>query len=126
MAVARILALATGTTLVLGAMAVQPTICSAADLGAAGPTMALQEPQVVPALGGLTGATGHTVGPVKDLRLDPMAASSADPLSNAVALQPDGPKDKPLSTALLTQSLSQGGGLGSLPVVGKAAALLPG
>lgn len=126
MAVARILALATGTTLVLGAMAVQPTICSAADRGTAAPTMALQEPQVVPALGGLTGATGHAVTPVKDLRLDPLAASSADPLSNAVALEPDGPKDRPVSTALLTQSLSQGGGVGSLPVVGTAAGLLPG
>ncbi|WP_052432639.1 hypothetical protein [Streptacidiphilus carbonis] len=126
MAVARILALATGTTLVLGAMAVQPTICSAAGRGAAEPSMALQKPQVGPALGGLTGATGYAVSPVKVLRLDPLAQSSADPLSNAVALEPDGPKDQPVSTTLLTDSLSHGGGVGALPVVGTAAGLLPG
>lgn len=118
--------LATGALLLLGVLVGQPTAWAADSAPAGTPEASLQEPQLGPALSGLTGATSHAVTPVKTMRLDPLAASSADPLSNAVALQPDRPGDVPVSTALATDSLSRGGGLDSLPVVGQVSGLLPG
>ncbi|MFC1410591.1 hypothetical protein ACEZCY_17305 [Streptacidiphilus sp. N1-12] len=119
--------LAAGAFLVLGALAVQPAAAWAAEPTASSvPVTSLQQPQVGPALAGLTGATDYAAAPLKTLRLDPLAASSADPLSNGVALQPDQPGVKPLSTTAVTGSLSQGGGLDSLPLVGGLAKVLPG
>ncbi|MFC1418349.1 hypothetical protein [Streptacidiphilus cavernicola] len=119
--------LAAGALLLLGVLAGQPAAW-AAEPAATGttPEAQLQQPELGPALSGLTGATSHAVTPVKTLRLDPMADSSADPLSNAVALQPDRPGDVPVSTALATDSLSHGGGLDSLPLVGPLSSVLPG
>ncbi|MHA6762337.1 hypothetical protein [Streptacidiphilus sp. PAMC 29251] len=118
--------LTVGALLVLGVLAAQPTAFAAEPTGTGAPVTSLQEPQVGPALQGLTGATTYAVTPVKKLRLDPLAASSADPLSNAVALQPDQPGERPVSTSAVTDSLSQGGGLDSLPLAGPLTHLLPG
>jgi hypothetical protein len=126
--------LATGTMVLLGLAGAQSTAHAAgaddigrtADSHASKPSTALQRPQLAPALAGTTGALGYAVHPVKVFRLDPLADSSADPLSNGVALQPDAPGDTPLSSTLLTDSLSNGGGLADLPLAGRAVALLPG
>ncbi|MFI7384483.1 hypothetical protein [Streptomyces sp. NPDC049813] len=69
-------------------------------------------------------ATTHGLGPVKDLRIDPLAGTSADPLDNAVGTQVA--DFKPVSTAALTGPLTAGGSLGELPVVGAVAGVLPG
>jgi hypothetical protein len=118
--------LATGALLLLGVLVGQPSAWAAEPASTVTPEAALQEPQLGPALSGLSGATTHAVTPVKTLGLDPLANSSADPLSNAVALQPDQPGDVPVSTALATDSLSHGGGLEDLPVVGPLSGVLPG
>ncbi|MEV0780717.1 hypothetical protein ACIBLA_01650 [Streptomyces sp. NPDC050433] len=77
---------------------------------------------------GLTGALGHTlaggIGPVKSLQLNPLAKTGVDPLDNAVGTQIA--DFKPLSTAAVTDSVTQGGGLEDLPLVGPVVGLLPG
>jgi hypothetical protein len=88
------------------------------------PRTALQPLSVTPAVAGLTDAVPNVVRPAKDFRLDPLANSAADPLNNAVALKPE--QGGPVSTQPVTSGLSNGGGLGSLPLVGGAAGLLPG
>lgn len=118
--------LAVGALLLLGALAAPSAAWAAEPTAGSAPVTNLQEPQVGPALSGLTGAVPNAVRPLRKLRLDPLAASSADPLSNAVALQPDGPGDMPVSTTAVTGSLSQGGGLDSLPVVNQLSGVLPG
>lgn len=126
--------LATGTMIVLGLTGTQTAAMAADNVLGAAPatssathgTAALSRPQIGPALAGTTGALGYATHPVKEMRLDPLAASSADPLSNGLALQPDAPGDTPVSTALLTDSLSSGGGLAELPLAGRAVGLLPG
>ena len=108
--------IAAGALLLLGVLVGQPTAWAAESAAPTEtPSASLQDPQLGPALSTL-----------ETMRLDPLAASSADPLSNAVALQPDGPGNKPVSTALATGALSQGGGLSSLPVVGQLSGVLPG
>ncbi|WP_407287726.1 hypothetical protein [Streptomyces sp. BP-8] len=76
----------------------------------------------------LTGATlkstGGGLGPVKDLKLNPMANTSVDPLDNGVATQVA--DFKPMSTKQVTGTLSNGGALRDLPVVGRATRVLPG
>lgn len=77
---------------------------------------------------GLAGAVGHTLagglGPVKSLQLNPLAKTGVDPLDNAVGTQIA--DFKPLSTAVVTDSITQGGGLQDLPLVGPVTGLLPG
>ncbi|WP_037574885.1 hypothetical protein [Phaeacidiphilus oryzae] len=82
------------------------------------PGVGLQRLDPATGLAGLSGATKHVIGPLKDLRLDPWAQSSADPLNNGVSLVPDSPGAGPVSTTPLTSPLSGGGGLSSLPAVG--------
>ncbi|WP_371480930.1 hypothetical protein [Kitasatospora sp. NBC_00315] len=86
----------------------------------------LQQTEVAPAVGGLTGALGYGVAPVKDLRLDPFAQSSADVLNNGVAVQPDNSGLKPVGTDYVTGPLSDGGGIRDLPAVGPLLGALPG
>ena len=108
---------------VAGLVAASPA--QAADTASgAQPKTALQPLSVSPAVAGLTEAVPNVVRPAKDFRLDPLADSAADPLNNAVALKPD--QGGPVSTQPVTSGLSNGGGLGSLPLVGGAAGLLPG
>ncbi|MCC9311617.1 hypothetical protein LN042_31905 [Kitasatospora sp. RB6PN24] len=120
-------ATATGALAALGAALLLTPVAAgtaaAADLPA--PTTSLQSPQVGPALGALSGTTGYVLGPVKDLRLDPFAKSAADPLNNALSLEPDNGVPH-VSTTAATGSLSGGGGAKDLPVVGTVLGALPG
>ncbi|MEU3186979.1 hypothetical protein ABZ707_22685 [Streptomyces sp. NPDC006923] len=68
--------------------------------------------------------TAGAVAPVKHLRLNPLAGTGVDPLDNAVGTQVA--DFKPVSTALVTGPLTQGGALKDLPLAGAAAGLLPG
>ncbi len=92
----------------------------------ADPLPRLQQTDVAPALGGLTGALGYGVAPVKDLRLDPFAQSSADVLNNGVAVQPENSGLAPVATTAVTGPLSNGGGAKDLPAVGPLLGVLPG
>lgn len=81
------------------------------------------------AVQGVVGALGHAtagaVGPAKNLRLYPLSGTGVDPLDNAVGTQVA--DFKPVSTALVTDPLTKGGGaLKNLPLVGPALTLLPG
>ncbi|WP_035847968.1 hypothetical protein [Kitasatospora azatica] len=112
---------ALGTALLLTPAAAGAAAAAAPKL----PTTALQPTQVGPALGALNGTTGYVLGPAKDLRLDPFAQSAADPLNNAVALEPDNGVPHVSSTAA-TGALSDGGGAKDLPVAGLLLHALPG
>ncbi|MFC8131837.1 hypothetical protein [Streptomyces sp. NPDC057302] len=80
--------------------------------GAAGMLRAVQE------------SAGGGLGPIKDLKLNPLAGTGSDPLDNAVGTKIA--DFKPVSTAPLTAPLASGGSLGELPLVGPATGLLPG
>jgi hypothetical protein len=83
----------------------------APDLGAAIPTQYV------------TGALGYSVAPARDLRIDPLSDTSVDPLNNAVGSQVA--DFKPVSTAMVTDPITSGGSLGTLPLLGPATGLLP-
>ncbi|GAA2664807.1 hypothetical protein [Streptomyces lunalinharesii] len=72
----------------------------------------------------VTGSTGRGLGPVKDLKLDPMANTGVDPLANGLGTQVA--DFKPVSTTQLTDPVTKGGSLRDLPVTGTAMRLLPG
>ncbi|MET9555786.1 hypothetical protein [Streptomyces sp. NPDC006645] len=116
---------AAGAAIGLGGAAAQAA--PATPVPASGPDSELAEAGEA-AGAGLAGALGHTVagglGPVKNLQLNPLAKTGVDPLDNAVGTQIA--DFKPLSTAAVTDSVTQGGGLKDLPVVGPVVGLLPG
>jgi len=117
---------AAGALLLLGTIASQTSAWAAEDgASTAKPTAALQPPDVIPALTGLSSAVSSTSHPVKTLRVDPLAASSADPLNNGAAVVPD-QGVAPVSTTTVTGPLSAGGGLASLPVVNSLSSAIPG
>ncbi|MFI9355885.1 hypothetical protein ACWGLP_12755 [Streptomyces lydicus] len=107
-----------------------------AALAAGGAATANAAPAPAPAHGTDTGATASAltgallhsvaggVGPVKNLQLDPFANTAVDPLANAVATQVA--DFKPLSTTLVTGSLSRGAALRDVPLVGLTTRVLPG
>ncbi|MFE9402790.1 hypothetical protein ACFYNY_13515 [Streptomyces sp. NPDC006530] len=72
---------------------------------------------------GLTGSAGHAVGPVLGLRLDPLANTGVDPLTNGVGTQVA--DFKPVSTTAATGVLTSGSALKDLPLMDRAAGLLP-
>ncbi|WP_434595558.1 hypothetical protein [Streptomyces sp. A5-4] len=74
--------------------------------------------------GALENATSGGLGPVKDLRLNPLSGTAADPLDNVVGTQVA--DFKPLSTGLVTSPLSEGAGVRTLPLVGDVVSVLPG
>jgi hypothetical protein len=119
-------ALVTGAAALLSTLIAQPQAWSAESHTSAVPLTDIQSPEPLAALTGLHTATGSVARPIEDLRLDPLAASAADPLANGIALQPDAPGNRPISTTDVTQPLSDGGGLSSIPLVAKATGLLPG
>ncbi|MFF2046003.1 hypothetical protein ACFVVX_36835 [Kitasatospora sp. NPDC058170] len=86
----------------------------------------LQRTDVGQALGGATSGLGYGVAPLKDLRLDPWANSSADVLNNGATVQPDNSGLAPIGTGTLTGPLSAGGGPRDLPAVGPLLGVLPG
>jgi hypothetical protein len=76
----------------------------------------------------LTAAFEHALpgalGPAKDLQLYPLANTGVDPLDNAVGTQIA--DFKPLSTAVVTDLVTRGGGLRDLPLAGPLSGVLPG
>ncbi|MFD7666211.1 hypothetical protein [Streptomyces sp. NPDC059788] len=76
----------------------------------------------------LTGALLHAVaggvGPIKKLKLDPLAGTAADPLTNKIGTQIA--DFKPLTTGIVTDPIAGGAALEDLPLVGKVVGLLPG
>ncbi|GAB7031415.1 hypothetical protein AB0G35_08365 [Streptomyces sp. NPDC021749] len=76
----------------------------------------------------LTGALLHSaaggVGPLKNVQVDPLANTPVDPLANAVGTQVA--DFKPLSTTLVTGSLSRGAAVRDVPLVNKVERVLPG
>ncbi|MEW2519628.1 hypothetical protein [Actinacidiphila alni] len=72
----------------------------------------------------VTGALGSGVAPVRDLTLDPLSNTGVDPLDNALGTQVA--DFQPVSTAAVTAPLTNGGSLGTLPLVGPATGILPG
>ncbi|MFI2607197.1 hypothetical protein [Kitasatospora sp. NPDC018619] len=112
------LAAAAGAAVLLGAGTAQ------AAAAPAGPAT-LTKTDLGQALGGTTTGLGYGIAPIKSLRLDPWANSSADFLNNGAALQPD--QGLPaVGTGTLTGPLSAGGGVKDLPLVGGLTGLLPG
>ncbi|MGA4839972.1 hypothetical protein [Streptomyces sp. G45] len=73
---------------------------------------------------GLLHGLGQAVRPVKRLQLDPLAGTGVDPLDNAVGTQVA--DFKPVSSAVATAPITQGGSISDLPVVGAVANALPG
>ncbi|MET9493299.1 hypothetical protein [Streptomyces sp. NPDC006552] len=69
-------------------------------------------------------ATTYGLGPVKNLKIDPLAGTGADPLDNAVGTQVA--DFRPVSTGALTGPLTTGSSLAELPVVGAVSGVLPG
>ncbi|WP_405012777.1 hypothetical protein [Kitasatospora sp. NBC_01539] len=119
---------ALGAAAVVGAAAGPAAAAGSSQTAPAGlprPTAQLQSTDTSQLVGGTTGALGYAVAPVKDLRLDPWAQSSADVLDNGVAVEPDNGM-APVTTSTLTGPLSAGGGPASLPAVGPVLGLLPG
>ncbi|MDH6137333.1 hypothetical protein P3T37_006765 [Kitasatospora sp. MAA4] len=114
---------ASGLLAALGAVLLLGQAGTAAAAAATpAPASNLQPTQIGPALGALP----YVIAPAKDLRLDPFAQSGADPLSNAVAVKPDNPGMKPLSSTGLTGGLSNGGGAKDIPGAGLLLSALPG
>ncbi|MEV6780521.1 hypothetical protein [Streptomyces syringium] len=69
-------------------------------------------------------SSAGALGPLKVLRLNPLAGTGSDPTDNAVGTQVA--DFQPVSTAMLTAPLSQGGALEQLPLLSYAAQFLPG
>ncbi|GAA1902058.1 hypothetical protein GCM10009837_26500 [Streptomyces durmitorensis] len=101
-----------GAATASAAPAPAPPASDQLSAGAAGALFAVQE------------AAGGGLGPVKELKLDPLAGTGVDPLDNAVGTRIA--DFKPVTTAPLTAPLTQGGSLDDLPLVGPATGLLPG
>jgi hypothetical protein len=72
----------------------------------------------------LHSSTANGLGPVKNLKINPLAGTGSDPLDNAVGTQVA--DFKPVSTAAVTGPLAMGSSLSELPVVGAVAGVLPG
>jgi hypothetical protein len=64
------------------------------------------------------------LGPAKHLTLDPLSHTGTDPLDNSLGSQIA--DFQPVSTAAVTDPVTSGGSLSTLPVVGTVAGLLPG
>ncbi|GAA4854003.1 hypothetical protein [Kitasatospora terrestris] len=88
------------------------------------PATQLQNTDAAQAVGGTTSGLGYAIAPVKELRLDPWAGSSADFLNNGVAVAPDNGMP-PVATSAVTGPLSNGGGAKDLPVAGALLGALP-
>ncbi|KUO21627.1 hypothetical protein [Streptomyces dysideae] len=86
-----------------------------ASLGSVDPQTGLQA---------LTGAVGYVMGPISDLKPNPLAGTGVDPLDNGVGTQLA--DFKPLTSQALTGPVAQAQSIGSMPVVGPATGLLGG
>lgn len=97
-------------------------------MGAAAAQAAGTLPLPVDALAGsdavaALGATGHAVGPLTSLQLDPLANTGVDPLDNGVGTQVA--DFQPVGTNLVTDHVTKGGALDDLPLVGEVTGMLP-
>ncbi|CAG6395545.1 hypothetical protein NMG29_33790 [Streptomyces cocklensis] len=72
----------------------------------------------------LTTALGAGVEPVRHLPLDPLSNTGVDPLDNGLGSQVA--DFKPLSTTTVTDQVTRGGSLSTLPLAGPATGLLTG
>ncbi|MEV7940933.1 hypothetical protein AB0O82_32990 [Kitasatospora sp. NPDC088264] len=117
------LVVAVGATVLLGAGSAQAATTTG-SAPASGPAK-LAKTDVGQALNGTTSGLGYGLAPVKDLRLDPWANSSADVLNNGATVKPDQGL-APVGTGGLTGPLSAGGGIRDLPLVGGLTGVLPG
>ncbi|MEV0000626.1 hypothetical protein ACGFYP_19630 [Streptomyces sp. NPDC048370] len=104
------------------------TAAGAAVLGLGASAQAAPLPLPVDSLVGsdataALGATGHAVGPLTSLQLDPLANTGVDPLDNGIGTQVA--DFKPVGTNVVTDHVTKGGGLDDLPVVGEVTGLLP-
>ncbi|MFJ9775349.1 hypothetical protein ACIRVF_29545 [Kitasatospora sp. NPDC101157] len=117
------LAAAAGAVVLLGAGSAQAATAPGHQ-PATGPA-SLARTDVGQALNGTTTGLGYGVAPLKSLRLDPWANSSADVLNNGATIQPDQGL-APVGTGMLTGPLSAGGGVKDLPLVGGLSGVLPG
>lgn len=90
----------------------------------AGAAQANQLPGVNGMLGGALQSVGAGIGPVKHLRLDPMADTTVDPLTNAVGTQVA--DFQPVGTEAVTKPLADGDSLSQLPLIGRVSDILPG
>jgi hypothetical protein len=106
---------------------------AAVALSAAGAALsvgsgAAQAASALPGAGGVLGGTLHGaadgLGPVKHLKLDPLAGTGTDPLTNGLGTQVA--DFKPIGTQTLTGPLTDGASLSQLPVLGTASDVLPG
>lgn len=112
------------------------TVLSAGTAAAQAAPLALPVPGADQALGSvedtsgsvatdtLTQATASGLGPMKNMRLNPLAGTKANPLDNTVGTQIA--DFKPVDTGAVTGSLADGGAVKDLPVAGMVASLLPG
>ncbi|MFF2954046.1 hypothetical protein ACFVVU_22230 [Kitasatospora sp. NPDC057965] len=115
-----------GLVAALGAaMLLGGTGAGTAHAAPAGGGAALAKTDLAQGLGGATTGLGYGIAPLKDLRLDPWANSSADVLNNGATVQPDSGL-APVGTGTLTGPLSAGGGPRDLPLVGGLLGVLPG
>ncbi|MEE1785815.1 hypothetical protein PUR71_23335 [Streptomyces sp. SP17BM10] len=117
------LAAAVGAAVLLGAGSAQAATAPH-PAPEAGPAT-LTKTDVGQALNGTTSGLGYGIAPIKSLRLDPWANSSADVLNNGATVQPDQGL-APVGTGVLTGPLSAGGGAKDLPLVGGLTGVLPG
>ncbi|MER7580058.1 hypothetical protein [Kitasatospora sp. NPDC097691] len=117
------LAAAVGAAVLLGAGSAQAATAPAGQAPTGPATLARTD--VGQALNGTTSGLGYGVAPIKSLRLDPWANSSADVLNNGATVQPDQGL-APVGTGTLTGPLSAGGGVKDLPLVGGLTGVLPG
>ncbi|WP_371497735.1 hypothetical protein OG871_17430 [Kitasatospora sp. NBC_00374] len=125
----------TGALAVLGAAmllggAAPAAHAAPAQLAQGLPAPEIPMPKLAPtdvgqAMEGTTTGLGYAVAPVKTLRLDPWAQSSADFLNNGVGVQPDNGLPA-VGTGTLTGPLTSGGGAKDLPAVGPLLGVLPG
>ncbi|MEW1655720.1 hypothetical protein [Streptomyces sp. NPDC093707] len=103
------------------ASAAAPASSGSAGLQAAAPDAGAAAHGLVHAV---TDSLGGAIAPIKDLQLDPLANTGVDPLANAVGTQIA--DFKPVSTALVTDPVTHGGALRTLPLVGPLTRILPG
>ncbi|MCX5385239.1 hypothetical protein [Streptomyces sp. NBC_00083] len=105
------------------ALAGAGTAAQAAPLPAAALGHSATADDLTAAAQGLTGSVGHAVGPLTGLRLDPLANTGVDPLTNGVATQVA--DFKPVSTTAATGVLTSGAALKDLPLVEGVTGILP-
>jgi hypothetical protein len=85
---------------------------------------AAQASQLSGALGGALEGVSSGIAPAKHLKLDPMAGTVADPLTNGVGTQIA--DFKPIGTKTVTGPLTDGDSLSELPLLGPVSNIVPG